>query len=319
MKKVSFLTILIALMAMFFAACGDDSSSATSSDPDSNSSSDNPSGDKGNGSEADIIDAFFPSDFAKKEVEAWYMYQEVQKDNTQRVMAIFCFSDGTGVVTTHKLKSDGGEFKFIESEIEYTIESGDYSAGKISISAMGQKMSATIADGVMTSKFFEGSFSKQDNKKVPAASKTMDNPGNGGSSGNGGSENQSGDNGQSTEIGEVEAFFPSSCDKKTVSAWYLAVVEDSESQVKIEAVFLFDDNTLVVTKHKKKSDGREFQEVMYSGEWVQTDGDFVNGTAKVDGEIEVTIADGVLNAMGTNYEKQDNGDVPAASDEIKEE
>ena len=63
MKRTSILTILIALMAMFFAACGDDSSSGnnpTSTDPSGENSEKNGS-----------VTAFLPSDFADKKVEAW--------------------------------------------------------------------------------------------------------------------------------------------------------------------------------------------------------------------------------------------------------
>ena len=143
MKRASFFTILIALMAMFFAACGDDSSSGNPA------SGNDPSGEK-SGKKGSVT-AFFPSDFSEKKVEAWYMFKETQKDGTQRVMAVFCFSDGTGVATTYRLKSSGEESKKIEGVFDYTLGSGDYTNGKVSVQMGGSKMEFEIADGVMTS------------------------------------------------------------------------------------------------------------------------------------------------------------------------
>ena len=95
MKRASFFTILIALMAMFFAACGDDSSSGNpaSSEPSGENSGSNGDSNGGSPEQKGSVTAFLPSDYANKKVEAWYMFKETQKDGTQRVMAIFCFSD----------------------------------------------------------------------------------------------------------------------------------------------------------------------------------------------------------------------------------
>ncbi len=297
MKRASLLTILIALMAMFFAACGDDSSS--------------------NGPSSDEPTAFFPSDFANKKVEAWYMYKETQKDGTQRVMAVFCFSDGTGIATTYRLKSSGAESRIVEAVFEYTIESGDYTTGKVSVSmAGGMKRSFEITDGDMNSPLLEHALTKQDNSKVPAASEPGENPGNGGSGDNG---DPSGGNG-SVENEDVSAFLPTEYAKKTVVAWYSAEIERSPTQVKIEGVFLFDDNTMIVTKHKVKSDGRESREIMFSGPWELLEGDYESGKLSIDnGDMEVTIVDGSIDVQGERYVKQDNSKVPAASDVLEEE
>ena len=309
MKRASFLTILIALMAMFFAACGDDSSSGnnpTSTDPSGEDSEKNGS-----------VTAFFPSDFANKKVEAWYMYKETQKDGTQRVTAIFCFSDGTGVATMYKLKSDGTEFKKNEGEFEYTLDSGDYTTGKVSVIMGGSKMAVDINDGVMTSNFLENEMTKQDNSKVPAASKPTENSDdNGGHSGDNGGP--SGDEG-SVENEDVEGFLPTEYAKKTVAAWYIAEAERSADQVKIMAVFLFDDNSLVVTKHKVRSDGREYREIEFSGSWEMLEGNFEDGKASISGGMEITIVDGAMDVQGEHFVKQDNSKVPEASDVMTEE
>lgn len=301
MKRVSLLTILIALMAMFFAACGDDSSSGnnpTSTDPSGENSEKNGS-----------VTAFLPSDFADKKVEAWYTFMETQKDGSLWVMASFCFSDGTGVATTYRRKSSGEEVKRIEGVFDYTIESGDYTNGKVSVTMGNMKTDFDIVDGVMTSEFVEHPMTKQDNSKVPAASKSTENSGNG---------SESGDNG--VENADVPAFFPTECASKTVKAWFLSETERSADQVKIEAVFFFDDGTMVVTKHKVKSDGRETREVEYSGVWEIFSGDFENGMVSVEGgAMELNIVNGSADVQGGHYVKQDNADLPEASDVLEDD
>ncbi len=311
MKRASILTILIALMAMFFAACGDDSSSG-------NPASNDPSGE--NSEESGSVTAYLPSDFADKKVEAWYMFKETQKDGTQWVMAVFCFSDGSGVATTYRRKSSGEEVKRIEGVFDYTIESGDYTNGKVSVQMGGSKMEFEIADGVMTSQFLEHELTKQDNSKVPAASKPTENSGdNDDNGGNGGSDNPSGGNG-SVENADVEAFFPTECASKTVVAWYLSETERSADQVKIEAAILFDDGTMVVTKHKVKSDGRETREVEFSGVWALLSGDYENGDVSIEGgAMEFTVVNGEMDVQGGHYVKQDNADLPEASDVLEDD
>ena len=312
MKRASFFTILIALMAMFFAACGDDSSSGNPA------SGNDPSGEK-SGKKGSVT-AFFPSDFSEKKVEAWYMFKETQKDGTQRVMAVFCFSDGTGVATTYRLKSSGEESKKIEGVFDYTLGSGDYTNGKVSVQMGGSKMEFEIADGVMTSQFLEHEMTKQDNSKVPAASKPTENSGdNDDNGGNGGSDNPSGGNG-SVENVDVEAFFPTDCASKTVVAWYLSETERNADQVKIEAAILFDDGTMVVTKHKVRSDGRETREVEFSGVWALLSGDYENGDVSIEGgAMEFTVVNGEMDVQGGHYVKQDNADLPEASDILEDD
>ena len=307
MKRASLFTILIALMAMFFAACGDDSSS-------SNPASNDPSGE--NAEKSGSVTAYLPSDFADKKVEAWYTFKETQKDGSLWVMAVFCFSDGSGVATTYRLKSSGEEVKRIEGVFDYTIESGDYTNGKVSVTMGNMKMEYEITDGVMTSEFVEHPMTKQDNSKVPTASKPTENSGNGSESGdNGGPSGGSGE-----DISDVPAFFPTECASKTVKAWFLSETERSADQVKIEAVFFFDDGTMVVTKHKVKSDGRETREVEYSGVWEIFSGDFENGMVSVEGgAMELNIVNGSADVQGGHYVKQDNADLPEASEVLEDD
>jgi hypothetical protein len=307
-------------MAMFFAACGDDSSSGNpaSSDPSGENSEPNGEGSEQKGSVA----AFLPNDFPDKKIEAWYAFKETQKDGTQRVMAVFCFSDGSGVATTYRRKSSGEETKKIEGVFEYTVESGDYTNGKVGVTMGGSKMTFEIADGVMTSMFLEHEMTKQDNDKVPAASKPTENSGNGGESGDNGGP--SGDNGGSgdnnVENLDVPAFLPLEYADKTVVAWYIAVIERSPTQVKIEGVFLFDSGKMIVTKHKVKSDGRESREITFAGAWEMLEGDYENGKLSVEGGgMEVTIVDGAMDVQGEHYVKQKNSDLPEPSEVLEEQ
>ena len=293
-------------MAMFFAACGDDSSSG-------NPASNDPSGE--NAEKSGSVTAYLPSDFADKKVEAWYTFKETQKDGSLWVMAVFCFSDGSGVATTYRRKSSGEEVKRIEGVFDYTIESGDYTNGKVSVTMGNMKMEYEITDGVMTSELVEHPMTKQDNSKVPAASKPTENSGNGDSGDN---DSPSSDSG--VDISDVPAFFPTECVSKTVEAWFLSETERSADQVKIEAAFFFDDGTMVVTKHKVKSDGRETREVEFSGVWEKFSGDFENGMVSVEGgAMELNIEDGSMDVQGGHYVKQDNANLPEASDVLEDD
>ena len=114
---------------------------------------------------------------------------------------------------------------------------------------------------------------------------------------------------------EAEAYLPASYADKTLDAWYM-LKEADEDKIKIEAVFLFNDNTLVVTRSNVYSveDGREPEKkINAEGTFTITSGDYMNGTADVDAagmQFEVTITDGVLHAMEEDFIKQNNADAP---------
>ena len=79
------------------------------------------------------------------------------------------------------------------------------------------------------------------------------------------------------------AYLPIEYADKQVEAWYMYTDQGSD-KTKIEAVFLFEDSTLVVTKVKiySKADGRgpEYG-ISATGRYVITQGDFSNGKADV--------------------------------------
>ncbi len=114
---------------------------------------------------------------------------------------------------------------------------------------------------------------------------------------------------------EPEAYLPASYADKTLDAWYMLKEEDDD-KIKIEAIFLFNDNTLVKTSSKVYSveDGREpSYEIDAEGTFTITSGDYDNGAAHVKAgemEFDVTISDGILSAMDAEFTKQDNADAP---------
>ena len=117
-------------------------------------------------------------------------------------------------------------------------------------------------------------------------------------------------------VGKVQPYLPAQY-SDSIAAWYL-VVDEQENSVKYEAVFLFEDGSLVVTKSKfyTKADGRNPElEILATGQYELTDGDFYNGVPSVvlsnGSVIDVEIQDGVLYAMGEAYEMQNNDDAPS--------
>lgn len=121
------------------------------------------------------------------------------------------------------------------------------------------------------------------------------------------------------------AFLPDTYAGKTVAAWYAAYSEADYKQ-KVEAVFLFTDSTLAVTKSKiyTEEDGRDPSRVtMYEGKFEVAQGDFSNGifTFKFTPgpSFDVEITDGKLSFMGQRYTKQDNAKVPDAAKSTENE
>lgn len=296
MKNLRFLlTMALAISTMAFVSCSDD-------DKDNNST--NPSG---------AISAFFPEGYSASNVAAWYLYSEVQQDGTKRASAVFLFNDNTIVVTNHKIKSDGREYKETDFEGTYEKTSGDYDNGTAYVPSMG--MSVTIENGKMTP-MGEETFTKQSNANIPAASKPVDGEIiDGGGSGDGDGGSGDGDNGGAYAI-TPEAYLPSSYASKTIAAWY-GLTEIRDTKTRIQAIFLFTDGSMVVTKSTvyTKADGRNPEySIEFAGTYNITSGDYSNGAAYVpEMEMTVTISDGVLSvpAMQETYTKQSNADAPA--------
>ncbi len=125
------------------------------------------------------------------------------------------------------------------------------------------------------------------------------------------------DNSADTLVWEVEAFLPAYCADKTVVAWY-SVYSETDYKKKIEAVFLFSDSTVIVTKSKtySREDGRDpSREVMHEGTYQVLEGDFDNGALQIllpgGVSLRARIQDGELTLMAVTYLRQDISGIPA--------
>lgn len=124
------------------------------------------------------------------------------------------------------------------------------------------------------------------------------------------------------EAADDQAFFPKAYKGKDIAAWYSMSEEEKGGGKRIEAVFLFEDNSFVVTKNKSYPDDRKnARTITAEGEYRFIEGDYDNGVAEVTVNEEpepmtmsVEIEDGVMRAMGQEFIKQNNKKLPKASD-----
>lgn len=123
----------------------------------------------------------------------------------------------------------------------------------------------------------------------------------------------------------VQAFFPTTYAHKEVAAWY-SVFSEEDYKKKVQAVFLFTDSTIIITKSKiyTEEDGRAPSRVtMYEGKYQMTEGDFTNGKATVTlntgATFDIEIVNGKLSVMDETYTKQDKANIPAATESTENE
>ena len=118
----------------------------------------------------------------------------------------------------------------------------------------------------------------------------------------------------------AEAYLPETYADKTIAAWY-SVYTENDYKSKVEAVFLFTDSAVAITKSKTYTieDGREpVHDVVALGVFHQIDGDLTNGTLKFElssgySPRNARIKNGELTDNGITYAKQDNDKAPATS------
>ena len=255
------------------------------------------------------VPAFFPSAFADKTVVAWYSYYESISVQTM-VEAIFLFDDGTLVVTEHKVFAQEIQLnpeRYILASGTYSLK-GDYDNGTVNIMLDQQgKLSAYINDGKLTIDINNFTYTRREVKDVPQPLDPTDQGQQGGD--DDGDDDGDGDDEGDDEYDEslLKAYLPADLASNEIAAWYMFADEES-STGRIEAVFLFADNTLLVTKTKvyPKSDGRDPEyKITASGRYEITEGDYTTGKASVvtkDGQsFEVVIENGVLTAMETEF------------------
>ncbi len=158
MKRFSLLAAIAALTTLFIASCEKDDN-----EPENTTEG--------------IVSAFFPTGFGDKTVAAWYTSTEHKtKDtyDTESVTAVYLFTDNTYLVTYSKVaeyketKEIEVRDKKISATGNYEFKSGDYTNGEAIVYINGQPCELTIAGGQFS--IMDGTFIKQDNKKIPAAS-----------------------------------------------------------------------------------------------------------------------------------------------------
>ena len=115
----------------------------------------------------------------------------------------------------------------------------------------------------------------------------------------------------------AEPYLPNFYSESTIEAWY-SVYSENDYKSKVEAVFLFTDSAVAITKSKTYSveDGREpVREIVALGRYHQLEGDLVNGTLHFELssglDRDAHIIDGVLTHDSIAYTKQDNANAPA--------
>jgi hypothetical protein len=124
------------------------------------------------------------------------------------------------------------------------------------------------------------------------------------------------DNNSTNPSGAISAFFPEGYSASNVAAWYLYSEVQQDGTRKASAVFLFNNNTILATNHKIKSDGREYKKIDFEGTYEITSGNYDNGTAHVLQPMDmiVTIQNGKMTPVGEEtFTKQSNANIPAPS------
>ena len=271
--------------------------------------------------------AYLPSKFAKLEVSAWYAFKVSAKEASKTIAAFF-FADGSMALTDVEVYNNGNApSRKILMEAHYELQKqSDFDNGTVSIIlSNGNSTPASIVEGKLT---LNGeTFGKQDNSKLPNPSDANggddkpngdgDDKPNGGDDASGGGADGGDDSGTVQYNGDAVAYLPSDCANKTIAAWYM-LKEEKDQSIRVEAVFLFTDNSLVVTKTKVYSvaDGRQPEhDIIASGTFTMGERDtYRQGVADVTlsegGKMQVPINNGVLTAKGENFTIQDNSAAP---------
>lgn len=268
----------------------------------------------------EIIEPFYPTKYADKKVAAWYANTNIENDRT-KTESVFLFDDGTVAKTTYKYKTHNNSLeRVIDFEGAYTV-TGSLSNGTVTVqSVTGETLfDVTISDGVLVALAMgNATFKQQDNAKLPTATDET---------AQGDYGNNEGDNngGNGDDDGEyVEAFLPKSYADKEVKAWYEYQNIDGNSKLKILAIFIFNDNSLVVTKAKYNLfDSNVTREIEYTGFCELNEGDYQDGIVYADNGMTIKIVDGIItipNEDGSTemFEWQFLDDLPTPTDETKD-
>ena len=309
--------------ALTFTSCGDDDEDEpqpnnpdnqeqqnnNSNNNEQNNNQQNNNEQNNNGQNTEIgeqttdasIKGFIPEEYNGKKVAAWYFNSNVDQTK-DKPEGVYCFDDGSLVVTA----IENGT-KIIEFKGDYKL-TGDFENGTVAISVMGiEAISFKIDKGSIIEPEGRYTYTKQDNSKIPVFAKADKDESNG------------------SEHGEnidalIEPFLPTAYADKNVVAWY-AFTNIENDRTKTEAVYLFDDGTVVKTTFKFKTHDKTLvREIDMEATYTMT-GDYENGTVTVKAPtgdtFEALIKDGMLSVpvMGNDkFPKQDNANLPDDSE-----
>ena len=268
-------------------------------------------GQQGGEGQGDEVLAFFPNQFANSTVIAWYSFKEGEPAET-RVMAVFLLDGNLAVITQNKVFGESTGMnpeRYILDYGKYQLTEGsDYENGSATVilERLGEKRAA-INNGILRVDGLYGDYTKRDNADVP---KPLDPTDQGQQGGEGDGDDDGDGDGDSVEFDQslMKAYLPSDLSSEAIAAWYIYYGEDN-STCSIESVFLFNDNTLIVTKTKiySKADGRAPEyKVTDKGQYrLAEGGDYENGTASVvtasGMSFDVVIEDGIMSAMDLEF------------------
>ena len=264
-------------------------------------------------SDNQFSDAFFPAEYANKNVVAWYACDSTKSESTssgttKKIIAVYLFDDGNFVTTKYRVKN-GETTKEVEAEGTYILN-GSYSNGSLSAS-YGKEITQSfeIKDGTFAKEDGDNEIFYRQYIDVPAAAEpvTPEKP----------------DNPDTPDYSTL-AFFPKSDSYSSddVVAWY-ASEEVKTNKTKVFAMYLFNNGNFIATKREITDDGEE-RTIEKSGEYkLQTPNEYQNntGVAKMKSddttqEYNFTISDGLFSVIGvdTTWIFQ-SGSVPQATDE----
>ncbi len=268
----------------------------------------NQGGGNNQGGDNNNLDPFFPKSYEDKNISAWYSYsatEAAQGYEFKRTAAVYLFEDNTYVATINMSTSNPqhGQHSscMIVSEGTYQKVEGNFTTGKITITDDKNSMTVEIQDGQLKIKDTEtpevSIYFKQDNSKLPQPSEPTENG------------NQGGDINHSTDtIYSKMAYFPAKFAQKELDAWYTLVDQTTPQELRVEAIFLFKDNTFAVTEFKAHY-GVAAQKPEYyihaEGTFSVTTGDYANGWASISpnngNPFDVKIQNGELYKQNSTY------------------
>ena len=296
----------------------------TELDDDPQGGDDNP---QGGDTIISTLEPFFPTQYTGKPVSAWFTSTGTYSESGYKMdllTAVYFFDDNSFVTAVSMIISETAGVSYeriIGGAGQYRLD-GNFTAGKLAMTGPdGQAITVEINNGQF--KVEENGtitvYTRQDNASIPEPSNPTeynDDPQGGDDDPQGGDISHIADS-----IYAQLAYYPTKYVDKQVNAWYvLASTEDQK--IRIEAVYLFADNTLAVTKSKYYTDGRQPEfKVVAEGQYRLSQGDYTNGTAAVisdDGSFDATIENGKLSVpMGENgtiivFSKMSNSQLPEA-------